>query len=1127
MEKRKNKKPSSMEGTVHIEMAAGWRAVLMRLQNGKLKFFHRMLKGRGNISLKPVMELPLDNSCDCSDTNIRHDVLKRLTAAGILSSDPCFFKIKTTENRYVIACSNLQVRARWIEAIQACIEDDNATQCSFSSDEDQKDFSLTTTEKTKYNNFANPRAVLRKSVTRAAITKYLSARQDLILEKDMDDYLGYDPKILCLKVNNVTRMLQLIAGFPFVLVIACMNLSARFNWLTSVTMIRVMNLSMYALAPFTVEFVLSKYGHFWQRAAIGAYVCLYLLPVLGVIMQKLTVQTSKDVVDGSTFCFKPARRMRMTLANMTLISGFLVDWIQHVFYTLPLGVITEEKATTLEELPPWISFKVYFWLAFISIIICSLTLILNSGLRGKLQYSFNRSFLLWLFYFNIGGSYFVSVVTIMFMGLWCDTDDNHDYQVLVQNEDTKCWSGGIFDSGFNHRKMAYCGLLGLAFFLVQMTLLPSGTFKETMTDAALDIVFVPVYLQMHMLLKAVFSGIYVMFYKENYERVITLTIINVAQLILGHSMQPCSIPLVNVCRDITFLTSVFAGLQSLNYIAFDYTNNEVKKLYMSSLFTNILVCSIAVLSYHYNTSRSQEYIIARAFLDLEWQVTRGTAVVNPRVLEPLIALTLSDDPDDQQVAKDHIIQMVWLISYPNIRVQFQSVWGLANVAVFDEDTRIAIHDAGGTATLFSLYPKMDFMVQLECVAALANLTLSSTICEFMVNNCNAIHFFLELAKCSMNRHADFAIVALGNIARNNDFALKIIKSDGLQILSSCFISSDYGKKRSACRALCNLAFFKRPEVDKVFESRSLLSRIVKLGIRNELETQLEVAGLLRCLLCRASLRPTLISTGVIEVIQIFSKSEFPDVQLWSDDMYTLIEMEVGVAQRKAEQFDDDILKNMNRLVGSVTWNSWGSKLDTIFSPLFSRIPKLTPQKLDCLRDDELVVDLAYGFSREVMNDYLSQMIFVVTERPVHGIIDDFEGHTCTYEPTEGYVGRDSFAFALKLAGQISPSTTVHINIGGRNSDVNDVEMGTVKGSDTKNPIPDRQQSMQIPLAPTMIGLNHMSNEHEHVPKVSHKGKNDSIGLSMHGTGQALNAGHKPRKKHKNSGKDKSPSRNMV
>lgn len=41
----------------------------------------------------------------------------------------------------------------------------------------------------------------------------------------------------------------------------------------------------------------------------------------------------------------------------------------------------------------------------------------------------------------------------------------------------------------------------------------------------------------------------------------------------------------------------------------------------------------------------------------------------------------SRNTNDTDIAKSHIEQLVWLISYPNMRVQFQSAWGIANLAL--------------------------------------------------------------------------------------------------------------------------------------------------------------------------------------------------------------------------------------------------------------------------------------------------------------------------------------------------------------------------------------------------------------------------------------------------------------
>ena len=48
---------------------------------------------------------------------------------------------------------------------------------------------------------------------------------------------------------------------------------------------------------------------------------------------------------------------------------------------------------------------------------------------------------------------------------------------------------------------------------------------------------------------------------------------------------------------------------------------------------------VGMIGYYAYTARSVKFQIARTFLDLEWQVSKGGAV-HPRVLEPLISLTL-------------------------------------------------------------------------------------------------------------------------------------------------------------------------------------------------------------------------------------------------------------------------------------------------------------------------------------------------------------------------------------------------------------------------------------------------------------------------------------------------------
>lgn len=168
----------------------------------------------------------------------------------------------------------------------------------------------------------------------------------------------------------------------------------------------------------------------------------------------------------------------------------------------------------------------------------------------------------------------------------------------------------------------------------------------------LDILYVPVYLYAHFLFKAIFCGVYVFYYTDNLTRVIVLTIINLILLYLNNSMKPCSVEWINLLRDLFFIHASISGLQGLNYLAWP-TNYSTKGMLISTLSSNIIFTSIAMVIYLKYTQRTTEYMIAKAFLDLEWQVAKRGAV-HPRVLEPLISLTLSRDEKDKEVVKKHI-----------------------------------------------------------------------------------------------------------------------------------------------------------------------------------------------------------------------------------------------------------------------------------------------------------------------------------------------------------------------------------------------------------------------------------------------------------------------------------------
>ena len=65
---------------------------------------------------------------------------------------------------------------------------------------------------------------------------------------------------------------------------------------------------------------------------------------------------------------------------------------------------------------------------------------------------------------------------------------------------------------------------------------------------------------------------------------------------------------------------------------------------------------------------------------LALNLTAKLGSVAPRVLEPLISLTLSDEPTELIAAARYIRQLVWCTSINYPRVQFQALWALANLA---------------------------------------------------------------------------------------------------------------------------------------------------------------------------------------------------------------------------------------------------------------------------------------------------------------------------------------------------------------------------------------------------------------------------------------------------------------
>jgi hypothetical protein len=103
--------------------------------------------------------------------------------------------------------------------------------------------------------------------------------------------------------------------------------------------------------------------------------------------------------------------------------------------------------------------------------------------------------------------------------------------------------------------------------MTQAALLPSGTYKETMRNKLLDILYVPAYLEGHFFLKALFAAVYVLSFRaSDFIRIPMLLLVNISLLLLNMREHPCAIQEINTLRSSTLAGTVWAGSASLLFV---------------------------------------------------------------------------------------------------------------------------------------------------------------------------------------------------------------------------------------------------------------------------------------------------------------------------------------------------------------------------------------------------------------------------------------------------------------------------------------------------------------------------------------------------------------------------------
>lgn len=65
------------------------------------------------------------------------------------------------------------------------------------------------------------------------------------------------------------------------------------------------------------------------------------------------------------------------------------------------------------------------------------------------------------------------------------------------------------------------------------------------------------------------------------------------------------------------------------------------------------------------------------------------------------------------------------------------------------------------------------------------------------------------------------------------------------------------------------------------------------------------------------------------------------------------------------------------LVGSVTWSTWGSKLESIFTPIFATLPTLQGIQVYTHINSPLDIYLSQGLSKENASKWRDTMVYVI------------------------------------------------------------------------------------------------------------------------------------------------------
>ena len=150
---------------------------------------------------------------------------------------------------------------------------------------------------------------------------------------------------------------------------------------------------------------------------------------------------------------------------------------------------------------------------------------------------------------------------------------------------------------------------------------------------------------------------------------------------------------------------------------------------------------------------------------------------------------------------------MWLVDYPNVRIQYQSLWALSNLAQHEEcrheiflaKSRIDVTgnvDENGIEVLLRLFTSSQSQpaLKLEALAALINCSVSLEVVKFMTGELKVLRSFVELL-WRQTIFTRFVTMAIVNLSKDMEACRELCEIGAVHALMGLVHTPDFEKQR--------------------------------------------------------------------------------------------------------------------------------------------------------------------------------------------------------------------------------------------------------------------------------------------------------------------------------------------